>query len=241
MYCQVCGEGDPVLLIHGGSATLESFFNQIPALAENHKVIAADSRGHGRTPDTDAPLTYESMASDFIALLDGLKIDRVRVVGWSDGGVIGLHLAMHHPDRVERVVAIGAATHVDGLTEEYLAAVNHATPDDHPEMLVEQYKALSPDGPEHWPVIYGKLKEMWSSSPTWSSEDLSRIACPVLLMLGDRDIVRLDHAAEALDALAQAQLCVIPGATHFVPVEKPDLVNRIILDFLDASAPEETA
>ena len=232
MYYEILGKGEPLLLIHGGSATIESWFEQLPELTKSFRVIAPDSRGHGRTQDSTNALSYKLMASDFAALLKQLKINNAIVVGWSDGGIIGLDLAMNHPTLVKKLVAIGTNFRADGMSDEVKAGLSAAGPNDHPQFLVEGYKALSPDGPEHWPIIFAKLKDMWLTQPNYTETDLKKIQCPTLVMVGDRDIVRPEHSAKLFQSISNAQLCVIPGASHYVPVEKPKLVNEMIAQFL---------
>src|SRR5436190_23902147 len=151
MYYEIFGKGEPLLMIHGGSASIESWFEQLPELAKTYRVIAPDSRGHGRTQDSTNALSYKLMASDFVELLKQLKITNAIVVGWSDGGIIGLDLAMNHPTLVKKLVAMGANFRADGMADEVKAGLAASGPNDHPAILVEGYKALSPDGPDHWP------------------------------------------------------------------------------------------
>jgi pimeloyl-ACP methyl ester carboxylesterase len=227
------GEGEPLLLIHGGAATIESWFCQIPTLAGKFKIIVADSRGHGRSQDAEGPIDFEKMASDYAALLDHLHLKNVSIVGWSDGGVIGLELAIKRPDLVKKVVTLGAHSQPSGMTDEFRMEVEGATPENFPAILSEGYKALSPDGPDHWPVIFEKLKTMWLTLPQFSEEELARIECPVLLMVGETDIVRPEESQRLAEIIPQARLKVVSGASHYSPVEVPELVNEIIIEFLE--------
>jgi pimeloyl-ACP methyl ester carboxylesterase len=232
LYYETFGAGDPLLLIHGGGATIESWFAQIPDFSEKYKVIVPDSRGHGRTNDAEGPINFGLMASDFAALLDHLGMKGVNIVGWSDGGVIGLQMAMSRPDLVRKVVTLGAHARPDGMTAEFKAEVEGSSPDHFPAILVEGYKALSPDGPEHWPVVFEKLKTMWLTLPDFQDEELKRIQCPVLLMVGEQDIVREEESKRIASLVPKAQLKVLKGATHYSPVEIPGVVNETILGFL---------
>ncbi|MES2660602.1 MAG: alpha/beta hydrolase [Verrucomicrobiota bacterium] len=232
LYYETFGAGDPLLLIHGGGATIESWFAQIPDFSEKYKVIVPDSRGHGRTNDAAGPINFGLMASDFAALLDHLGMKGVSIVGWSDGGVIGLQMAMSRPDLVRKVVTLGAHARPDGMTAEFKAEVEGSSPDHFPAILVEGYKALSPDGPEHWPVVFEKLKSMWLTLPNFQDEELKRIQCPVLLMVGEQDIVREEESKRIASLIPKARLKVLTGATHYSPVEIPGVVNETILGFL---------
>ncbi len=232
MYYEVFGEGDPLLLIHGGAATIESWYGQIPDFSKKFKVIAVDSRGHGRTPDAEGPINFKIMAADFEALLQHLGIENVSIVGWSDGGVTGLEMAMSHPDLVKKVVTLGAHSRPEGMTEEFKAGVEGSSPDNFPPILVNGYKALSPDGAEHWPVVFGKLKTMWLTLPNYQDSELRGIRCPVLLLVGESDIVREDESKRMASLIPKARLEVLKGASHYSPVEIPEIVNEVILGFL---------
>ncbi len=233
LYYETFGSGEPLLLIHGGGATIESWFAQIPEFSQKFRVIVPDSRGHGRTCDAEGSINFTLMASDFEGLLDHLGINNVLIVGWSDGGVIGLEMAMRRPDLVKKVVAFGAHARPDGMTEEFTAAVESFTPENFPAILVEGYKALSPDGADHWPVIFGKLKIMWLTQPNYQDNELASIRCPVLLLLGEHDIVRESESERIAALVPKARLTTLAGLTHYAPVEAPEVFNREIIQFLE--------
>lgn len=232
IYYETFGEGEPLLLIHGGAATIESWFCQIPALAEKHQVIVPEARGHGRTPDAGDSIDFETMAADFEALLDHLEIKKASVVGWSDGGVTGLQMAMDRPDLIGKVVAFGTHSRPEGMTDEFKGEIEAATPENFPPILSEGYKALSPDGPGHWPVIFSKLKTMWLTLPAFSEDELRSIQCPVLLLVGESDIVRREESERIAELIPNSKLTILEGASHYAPVEVPHLVNAAILEFL---------
>jgi pimeloyl-ACP methyl ester carboxylesterase len=232
MYYEVFGEGEPLLLIHGGAATIESWYEQIPAFSKKFKVIAVDGRGHGRTPDGEGPINFKVMAADYAALLKHLGIEKVSIVGWSDGGVTGLEMAMSNPDLVKKVVTLGAHSRPEGMTEEFKAGVEGSSPDNFPPILVGGYKALSPDGPDHWPVVFEKLKTMWLTLPNYQDSDLRGIRSPVLLVVGENDIVREEESKRMASLIPNARLKVLKGASHYSPVEIPETVNELILGFL---------
>jgi pimeloyl-ACP methyl ester carboxylesterase len=224
-YYETYGTGPPVLVLHGGMGSIASMSNQIHALAKSHFVIAADSRSHGRTTDSSAPLSYALMADDMLKLLDHLKIDRVDIVGWSDGAIIGLDLAMHHPERIGRLVAIGANYDVDG------AVPSSASLSDIPPVPLS-YKLVSRD-PAHWPALYREVHTMWKAEPHYTLDDLARVRAPTLLVVGEFDAVKPEHTAQFAKAVPSSEVAIIPGATHNSPLEKPEIVNRHMLRFLD--------
>jgi pimeloyl-ACP methyl ester carboxylesterase len=224
IYYETYGAGPPVLVMHGGLGTHEDMRNQIKALAASHFVIAPDSRGQGRSTDSNMQLTYSAMADDMVQLLDRLGISRVDVAGWSDGGIIGLELAMRHPKRVRRLVVISANFNPAGIRQSSLAQ------EDVPRTPI-RYRIFSRT-PEYWPIIYRKVMKMWRTQPNYSIEDLGRIEAPTLVIAGEFDIVRPEHTSQLAKAIPGSQEIIIKGSTHSVPTDKPDSINEIILRFL---------
>jgi pimeloyl-ACP methyl ester carboxylesterase len=239
LYFEEHGAGDPLLLLHGGLGGVHSWPAQIPALAARYRVIVPEQRGRGRTPDHDGPLSYDGMTQDTAALIEERAPRGVHVVGASDGGVIGLMLAIHRPELVRRLVVIGANFHQDGLLTE---SGWTSLPADDPAWTRprERYAAVSPDGAAHWPIIFAKLVALWEREPELSDAELRSIEAPVLVIAGDDDAVALTHTAALYGALRHGQLAVVPGTSHACFVEKPDLVNRLIFDFLAAEGHPET-
>jgi len=229
IYYETYGAGPPVLVLHGGLGTVESMSYQIRALAASHFVVAADSRGHGRSTDSNAPLSYSLMSDDMLKRLDHLQIDRVDVVGWSDGGIIGLDLAMHHPERVRRLVAISANYNVDGFLE---------SPTLGPKIprAPLRYRLLAPD-PAHWPELCRKVVAMWQTQPHYTPNDLGHIKAPTLVMAGEFDIIKREHTDQLAKAIADSQEVIIQDGPHTVPNEKFEIVNSYILKFLDGWKP----
>ncbi|MCE9651331.1 MAG: alpha/beta hydrolase [Parvibaculum sp.] len=231
IYYETYGEGPPVLVLHGGTGFIETMHYQISALAKDHLVIAPDSRGHGRSSDGEGPLHYTQMADDMVKLMDLLKVDKADVVGWSDGGNIGLILAMQHPDRVGRVVTSGANFNVAGLSH---PPELDADPDgENTAPARDFYKRLAPD-PAHWPVFYRKVLTMWSTEPNYTQADLAAIKAPVLVMAGEHDGIKRAHTDALAKAIPAGKEYIVMGASHFAPVEKPDVVNAEIAQFLTA-------
>lgn len=231
-YYEVRGKGDPVVLLHGGGVTADSWWGQLPALAERFRVYAPERRGHGRTHDLPGPVTSELMAQDTAAFLDELGTGPVHLVGWSAGGTVALWLALRRPDLVRKLVLISSGVSRDGGTVADQELVSETAVPLLDSMFRPQYEPLSPDGPEHFPVVFGKWLRMWREEPDFGFESLARLSMPVLVMQGDDDGVRVEHSAAVATALPDAQLAVIPGTSHVAPLEKPALVNQLLLDFL---------
>ncbi|MGV8998074.1 MAG: alpha/beta fold hydrolase [Parvibaculaceae bacterium] len=229
IYYETYGEGPPVLVLHGGTGFIESMHYQISDLAKTHLVIAPDSRGHGRSTDGEGPLHYAQMADDMLALMDLLKIQKADIVGWSDGGIIALDLAMRHPDRVGRIAVSGANFDTSGLEE---APDPGADPESEAMSGVRGfYKRLAPD-PAHWPVFYRKVLTMWASEPHYTIAELATIKAPVLVMAGQYDSIKREHTDALVKAIPGAQEVIIAGASHFAPVTHYAEVNAAIDAFL---------
>lgn len=238
MFYETHGAGDPLVLLHGAMGGAYAWPLQIPAFAEKYRVLVPEQRGRGRTPDVEGPLHYQTMADDTIEFLERIAGGRSCIVGASDGGIIGLFVALQRPDLVTKLVAIGANFHKDALVWEGFA--ESSADDEEWAMPRERYAMLSPDGAEHWPIIFNKVKEMALAEPTLTTDDLATISIPVLVMVGDDDIVAPEHTIALYESLPAGQLAVIPGASHVSFMEKPELVNRIILDFLAEEGPPFT-
>lgn len=236
-YYEIDGpaDGEPALLLHGGFVGAGSWRPQRAALAAQYRLFLPERRGHGRTPDVEGPLTFDAMTADTIAFLETLGLPPAHLVGWSDGGIIGLEVALARPDLVRSLVVIGAAAHVDGWTDEVRTDNETMTVDSIPPFIREAYDRLSPDGPAHFPVVFERLVAEWRVQPRHELTELARIAAPTLVLLGDRDGVTLEHAAAMQRSIPNAQLAVVPGADHFLLFEKADLANRLLLDFLETA------
>ncbi len=235
-YYEVTGGGDPLLLLHGGMCTAETCDAQVPALAEQYRVFVPERRGHGRTPDVEGPLTYSIMADDTIAFVEALGIGPALVVGFSDGGAVALLVALRRPDLVRKLVLIGQGANSDGAAPETRAMMESLSADVLPPMLKALYAAVSPDGPDHFEAVFEKLKPLWLGGDDVEIAELASIAAPTLVLLGDRDMLTVEHAAAMQRALPDGQLAVVPGARHSLPWDRPELVNRLLLDFLTADA-----
>jgi pimeloyl-ACP methyl ester carboxylesterase len=237
VYYETYGVGEPLLLLHGNGGSIENFFMQIPEFSKYFKVIALDSRAQGRSTDSDKEISYALMATDMAALIDKLNLGSVYVIGWSDGGIIGIELAYAFPDKVKKLVTIGA-----NYSNKNFEAHGDNTRMDAQDTLVigsrklaEKYRntleRLSPN-PEKIPEIKRKLNSLMEKYPNFTEKQLEKIKTPTLVIVGDHDIISLDHTVSLFASLPHSELFVIPGATHIVPVEQPDLLNSVIVRFL---------
>jgi pimeloyl-ACP methyl ester carboxylesterase len=234
---EVSGEGHPVVLLHGAFAGAASWSAQAPVLAAaGYKVHAPERRGHAHTPDVEGPLTYEVMADDTVAYLEGVVGGRAHLVGWSDGAVVALLVALRRPDLVDRQVLIGQYYNSSGKVTGGLVDQLAAGGDQVMGFLRAGYDPVSPDGPEHFPVVFAKTLQMVRTEPELELASLSVVGAPALVLQGDRDEVTLEHGAAVAAVLPHGRLAVLPG-THALPVENPDVVNALLLWFLAGAVP----
>ena len=232
IYFETFGSGEPVLVLHGGGpGCLEAMQRQIRALADNYFVIAPDSRAHGRSGDGSGPLTYVQHARDMIKVLDELNVPAANVVGWSDGGIVGLELAMHHPQRVRRLVAIGANYNVDGLIQK---------PEESPEVwpLDGACARVIPDL-SLWPLRFRRVVQMWRTQPNYGLADLGTIKAPVLIMAGEFDAIRRSHTDQLAKAIPGSHEEIIEGGGHSVDY-KSGVINKNVINFLASPLPADT-
>jgi pimeloyl-ACP methyl ester carboxylesterase len=224
------GTGDVVLLLHGGFSNSDDMLGTFANFADDHRMIAFDRRGHGRTADTDAPFHYADMADETIGVIEHVGGSPVHLVGYSDGGIIALLVALARPELVRTMVLIGTNYHHNGLA----VGVNESFEpgSDIANFLGEEYGQRSPDGAEHFPIVLAKTVEMFKTEPTMTTDDLKRLAMPALVMVGDDDAVAPEHTLSLYESLQNGQLAVIPGASHLVPVEKPALVFEFAHTFV---------
>ncbi|MBN1559669.1 alpha/beta fold hydrolase [candidate division KSB1 bacterium] len=226
MYYEIYGRGEDVILIHGNSDCIWDMRRQIRFFSRHYRVIAADSRGHGKSELGNGTLTYQQIADDWATLLDQLKIDSAYVIGWSDGGIIGLLLAIHHPEKVKKLAAMGANLQPD-TSAVYPWAVSWVK---RQTQLVDSMLARN-DTSKNWTLLQQHL-QLLEKQPDISLTDLHRISSPVLILAGDSDAIREEHTILIYQNIPQAQLCIFPGETHMVPVENPDLFNRTVYNFI---------
>ncbi len=221
------GDGPPLVLLHPGGADSRAWAPNIGPLAERFHVYTPERRGHGRTADVEGPITYELMAQDTIALIEQVIGEPAHLVGHSAGANVALLVALRRPDLARRVVLISGVFHRDGWISEAI------DPEREPhDALVRGYAALSPDGADHFPVVFAKLKRMDFEEPALGADELRAVASRTLVMVADDDEVKLEHTIEMYRGLPDAELAIIPGTSHGLLHEKPGLCNTTILNFL---------
>jgi pimeloyl-ACP methyl ester carboxylesterase len=230
MYYATYGAGDPVLLIHGGLGHADVWGAQVADLMTDHLVIVADSRGHGRSTRNADPYGYSLMAADFLALLDVLKIDKVDLVGWSDGGIIGLDIAMNHPERLDRLFAHAANITVDGVDP---SVAEDAVFGAYIGMMGGDYAKMSPT-PGEFDAFVGQISEMWATQPNWTDDQVAAITVPTAVVVGEYDeaILRA-HTEKIASLIPGSQLVILPEASHFAMLQAPADYNAAIRDFID--------
>jgi pimeloyl-ACP methyl ester carboxylesterase len=228
------GGGEPVLLLHGGLSDSELMLDSIePAIGGRFRLLAFDRRGHGRTKDTDAAFHYDEMASETVEVIEKLVAGPAHLVGWSDGGIVSLVVALRRPDLVRSLVLVGTNYHFDGMVPMDPGSGSI------PEILRARYAERSPDGVEHLPLVLQKSFAMFATEPTFTTQDLRKITARALVLVGDDDLMTLGHTASLYEALPAGQLAVVPGSSHGVLFEKPEIAGRLIRDFL--SSPGESS
>lgn len=217
MYAEVYGQGQPLLFIHGNGGSINNFTKQIPYFSKKYKVIIADSRAQGKSTDPADSLTYEMMADDYAALLDAMKIDSAYVVGWSDGGINGLLLAMRHPEKVKKLAVTGANLRPDTT----------AVPAEIWNMVTPMYNELKNKSNKSETENSGyKLLRLLVENPHIPLSDLQKIYCPSLIIGGDHDVIKEEHTMEIFKNIPKAFLWILPNSGHSTPVVYADEFNK---------------
>lgn len=238
-------EGRPLVLIHGALSGIGTSFGRIlPLLSKTRRVIAVELQAHGRTPDIDRPLTVEHFAADVVALLDRLGVDRADLFGWSMGAAVALRLGTDHAERVGRLVLASVSFDDSGLHPGLLDGIQDLQPEHlHGSEFHEEYLRSAPE-PAGWPVLVTKMKVLDANLPRWTPAQIRALAAPTMIVLGDSDIVRPEHAVRMfrllggavpgdLTGLPACRLAVLPGTTHTTVPHRADWLAPMVDEFLD--------
>jgi len=249
MYYEIHGAGEPLVLLHGAlSATDTSFGLVLPELAKNRRVIAVEQQAHGRTADVDRPLTVAQLADDTAALLEYLGIAGADLFAYSMGTGIALELAIRRPELVRRMVLVSAVFDLDGFVPGLLAGIEQITPQALAGTPFEAEYLRTAPNPDDWPTLIRKVQEFDRNIVSYPREAVAGITAPTLVVIGDSDIVRPEHAVEMFRLVAgdlpgdgvtpaRSQLAILPGTSHISIMTRADLLLSIVPRFLDAPLP----
>jgi pimeloyl-ACP methyl ester carboxylesterase len=232
MYYAVFNENgkDPVFLLHGGFSNSDTWGFEVPLLSKTHMVIIADSRGHGRSSMTDQPLSYNLMASDVLQLMDYLKIKKAAVVGWSDGGILGLILAIHHADRITKLFTFGANYDISGYKKE--------APDTSLSRIFitraeADYRRLSAT-PDHFGALKSALGKLYSTEPNLNPKDIKKIKASTVIAFGQYEqFIKREHFEALAKLIPNAKLLMLPNVSHSGPLQDPTGFHMALVNFLD--------
>jgi pimeloyl-ACP methyl ester carboxylesterase len=228
IWYAVFGRGDPVILLHGGLANANYWGELVPALAAHYRVVVMDSRGHGRSSRDARPYGYDLMASDVVALMDFLKIDKAALVGWSDGAIIGLDIAMHHPERLTKLFAFAANSDPSGVKDVNQSPVFTAFI----ARARKEYESLSPT-PSEYDSFLAQITKMWETQPNWTADDLAGIKVPTWIVDADHDeAIKRDNTLFMADHIPDSGLLIQPQVSHFSFLQDPQQFNADVLHFL---------
>lgn len=238
MYYEIYGSGQPLVLMHGGMTTAEDFGLVVPTFAQIRQVIAFERQGHGHTADIDRPFSLEQWADDTAALLQHLNIEQVDILGYSTGGSVALAFALRYPKMVSRLVFASAIYNREGYYPSIMEGLLQATADDMPDILRKMYTRVAPN-PENWSKLVKKSVESVAEFKGWQKKDIRTISAPTLVMVGDSDIVRTEHAVELYRLISNAKLAILPDTDHVgILVQHAAWTAGIITEFLSAPMPE---
>lgn len=224
MYCEIYGEGEPLLIIHGNGGSIADFTNQIPFFSKKYKVIIADNRAQGQSADKGDSLSYEMMADDYAALLTQLKIDSSLVIGWSDGGINALLLAIRHPEKVKKLASTGANLQPD-TSAVYQEVIDLVSP------FYKQLKNIA--SKNEIQKTQWKLMRLLIEEPHIPLADLHRIQCPSLIIGGDHDVIKEEHTMLIYKNIPKAYLWILPNSGHSTPVVYKDDFNKVVGEFFE--------
>ncbi|MFZ3179519.1 MAG: alpha/beta hydrolase [Methylocystis silviterrae] len=228
IWYAIFGRGETVILLHGGLANANYWGHQVPELAKKYQVVVMDSRGHGRSSNDGKPYRYELMADDVLGVMDALDIERAAIVGWSDGAIVGLDIAIRRPDRLTKLFAFAANSDSSGLADVGASPVFKAFV----ARAEKEYEALSPT-PEGYRDLLTAIQEMWKTQPHYTREQLRAIKTPTWIVTGDHDeAIRREHTEELATLIPDAGLLIEPQVSHFSLLQDPEQFTADVMRFL---------
>lgn len=226
LYYEEYGKGEPLLLIHGNGSSIKGMGNQIDYFKDKYRIIVADSRGQGKSELNTDSLTYNQIARDWEGLVHHLKLDSINIIGWSDGGIIGLKMGIDNNTKIKKIITMGANLRPDST------AVNAWAPNSVKEELDKINDLIAKgDTSKDWNTAK-QLDQLLVYQPNISHDELHKITAVVLIVNGDEDIIKNKHAVEIYENIPHAQLCIMPGKTHYTPASDPEYFNAIANKFL---------
>lgn len=230
LWYGIFGHGKPVIMLHGGLANSDYFGNQIPVLDKHYEVIAVDSRGQGRSGMSSQPISYKLMASDVVGLMNQLHLHKAAVIGWSDGAIIGLELAVHYPTRVARLFAFAANTTPSGVDDKFI----NSSPvwKQYIARTEKEYKKLSPT-PNGYSKLIKNITHMWATEPDLTAAELEKITVPTWIVDGDHDrAIKRSNDDFMFHHIPGSEELILPGVSHFAFLQRPKEFNAALLQFL---------
>ncbi len=226
IYYEEYGQGEPLLLIHGNRGSIRDMGNQIDHFKSKYRVIIADSRGHGKSELKIDSLTYVQIAKDWNILTKRLKLDSINIIGWSDGGIIGLLMGISKQAKIKKIVAMGANLRPDENAVYSWAQEDTKGYENEVDLMIQKR-----DSSNNWRLIKQQIG-LLLYQPKITHKDLFKIIAPVLIIAGDKDVIKEEHTIEIYQNIPNAQLCIMPGETHFTPASNPKMFNLIVERFL---------
>jgi pimeloyl-ACP methyl ester carboxylesterase len=254
IYYEIHGAGRPLVLLHGGLSSIDTCFGKVlPSFARTRQVVAVEQQAHGHTADIDRPLSYEQMAEDTTALLRQLNVENADIFGYSMGSGIALQIAIRNPEMVRKLVVAAPAYSREGFQPGFFDQIGALKPEDLAGSPWQVAYSRTAPKPEQWPTLVAKVKGLNREFVGWPPQVIQSIKAPTLVIVGDSDIVRPEHAVQLFrllgggvagdDAagrphLQPSQLAVLPGTTHVTLVDRADWLLSMVGEFLDAPMPD---
>lgn len=231
LFYKEIGKGAPILFLHGGLGTSEEHFSsQISAFSQSHRVITFHTRGHGKSEFDNTPFSYELFADDTYKFLQEMKIDSIQIVGFSDGGIVGALLAIQHPKMVKKLVMIGANATTDAIKPETLAWVKGWNIGKMTAFVKRSF--TEHPMPDKLEQFVQNMQRLFLEQPNLKDTELKSITCPVLLIAGDKDLIKTEHQLQLHQTIPDSRLCILPGTGHDAQIEQDEIVNKLLQAFL---------